>query len=76
MKKQTSKDVRRDARIGEPRLLTLKEASELTGLTIWCLRERIWRGELPFVRFPNGRKQYIRIKDLERCFKQNLNRVE
>lgn len=57
-----------------PRLLTLKEASAWTGLTVWCLRERIWGGDLPVVRFPNSRKQYIDIKDLENLIEKYKTR--
>ena len=47
------------------RLLTLKQAAEHLGLTTWAMRERVWNGDIPVVRFPNGRKMYIDVQDLE-----------
>ena len=58
-----------------PRLLTLKGASEWLGLTVWALRERIWAGQLPVVRFPGGRKQYLDVNDLEEFVKKNKKTV-
>jgi len=37
-----------------PRLLPLKKAAEYLGLTTWAMRERIWAGDIPVVRFPGG----------------------
>jgi excisionase family DNA binding protein len=48
-----------------PRLMTIKQASGYLGLTVWALRERIWRGQIPFVKFDGGRKTYLCIDDLE-----------
>jgi predicted site-specific integrase-resolvase len=48
-----------------PRLLPLKKAADLLGLTVWALRERIWAGHIPVVQFPGGRKQYVDVRDLE-----------
>lgn len=48
-----------------PRLLTLKKAADMLGLTVWALRERIWAGHIPVVQFPGGRKQYVDVRDLE-----------
>jgi len=48
-----------------PRLLTLKRAADLLGLTVWAMRERIWAGHIPVVQFPGGRKQYVDLRDLE-----------
>ena len=44
-----------------PRLLTLKKAAEYIGLTVWAMRERIWAGQIPVVRFPGGRKMYVDV---------------
>jgi hypothetical protein len=49
----------------DPRLLPLKRAAELLGLTLWALRERIWAGHIPVIQFPGGRKQYVDICDLD-----------
>jgi len=46
-----------------PKLLTLKQAAELSGLTTWCLRERVWKGELPFYRL-GEKKIYVAESDL------------
>ena len=54
-----------------PRLLPLKKAAEYLGLTLWALRERIWAGDIPFVRFPNGRKMFIDIRDLDKFIERN-----
>jgi hypothetical protein len=65
----------RDARIGSPRLLTLKQASDEYGLTVWALRERIWAGQIPVVQFPGGRKQYIDRLDMENVIQINKRRI-
>jgi len=54
-----------------PRLLPIKQAAEYLGLTVWALRERIWQGCLPVVRFPGGRKMYVDQRDIERFIEQN-----
>jgi hypothetical protein len=54
-----------------PRLLTLKKAAEFLGLTEWAMRSRVWSGDIPFVRFPGGRKIYIDIRDIERFIERN-----
>jgi len=48
-----------------PRLLPLKKAAEYLGVTVWTIRERIWAGDIPVVRFPGGRKMYIDRLDLD-----------
>ncbi len=54
-----------------PRLLPLKKAAEYLGLTVWAMRERIWAGEIPVVRFPGGRKMFIDIQDIEAFIERN-----
>jgi hypothetical protein len=54
-----------------PRLLPLKKAAKYIGLTVWALRERIWAGDIPVVRFPGGRKQFIDVKDIEAFIERN-----
>jgi excisionase family DNA binding protein len=49
-----------------PRLLPLKQAAEYLGLTTWAIRERIWAGQIPVVRFPGGRKMYVDRNDIDR----------
>jgi hypothetical protein len=48
-----------------PRLLTLLKGAEYLGLTTWAMRERIWAGQIPVVRFPGGRKMYVDRLDLD-----------
>ena len=57
-----------------PQLLSLKDAEIYLGLTDWALRERVWQGHIPFVRFPGGRKQYFHIKDLDSFIEENKAR--
>ena len=54
-----------------PRLLPLKDAAQWLGLTVWSLRERIWAGDIPVVRFPGGRKQFIDTQDLDDFIRRN-----
>jgi len=58
-----------------PRLLTLKAAAELLGLTVWGLRERIWAGQIPVVRFPGGRKMFVDRLDLEKFILENKTTI-
>jgi hypothetical protein len=51
--------------INNPRLLSLKAASEYSGLTLWCLRSLVWGGKIPFVRF-GEKKLYLDRVDLDR----------
>ena len=57
-----------------PRLLTLKQAAEWLGLSVWAMRERVWAGDLPVVRFSGGRKIFIDTKDLEAFIEENKTR--
>lgn len=52
-------------RAQSPRLLTLSRAADYLGLTVWAMRERIWAGQIPVVRFPGGRKMFVDRTDLE-----------
>jgi hypothetical protein len=54
-----------------PRLLPLKKAAGYLGLTVWSMRERIWAGDIPVVRFPGGRKMFIDVLDLEDYIQRN-----
>jgi excisionase family DNA binding protein len=54
-----------------PRLMPLKMAAEKLGLTLWALRERIWAGDIPVVRFPGGRKMYVDRDDIDKFIKKN-----
>ena len=73
-KNHNSKDFPRGQRIDSPllpRLLPLKDAAIYLGLSTWALRERIWSGLLPFVRYPGGRKLFLDLQDLDRFIDQN-----
>jgi len=59
-----------------PRLLTLKQAAEWLGLTVWAMRERIWAGQIPVVQFPRGRKMYVDSQDLESFIEDNKRTIE
>ena len=54
-----------------PRLLPLKKAAEYIGLTTWGMRERIWAGDIPVVRFSGGRKMFIDVMDIEKFIENN-----
>lgn len=54
-----------------PRLFTLKKAADYLGLTVWAMRERIWAGDIPVIKFPNGRKMYIDVQDIEEFIRSN-----
>ncbi len=61
-------------------LLTLRAAADWLGLTVWAMRERIWSGSIPVVRFrkPDGewqRKMYIDTKDLESFIQNNKTTI-
>jgi hypothetical protein len=58
-----------------PRLLPLKDAAAWLGLTVWAMRERIWAGQIPVVRFDGGRKMYIDTQDLESLIQENKTRI-
>jgi len=65
-------------RIGNPifpRLLPLIDAAQWLGLTVWAMRERIWAGEIPVVRFPGGRKMYLDVRDLESFIERNKETI-
>ena len=54
-----------------PRLLPLKKAAEVLGLTTWAMRSRVWSGDIPVVRFPGGRKMYVDVRDIEKFIERN-----
>jgi excisionase family DNA binding protein len=45
------------------RLLTLPEAAHYLGCTLWSVRELIWKGRLPYIRF--GKRFQVDRKDLD-----------
>lgn len=46
-----------------PRLLRVSEAAAYSGATCWFIRERIWDGDIPHVRF--GKRLLVDKKDLD-----------
>jgi predicted site-specific integrase-resolvase len=58
-----------------PRLLSLKEAANWLGLSIWAMRERVWAGDIPVVRFKGGRKIYVDVQDAEKLIRDNKERI-
>jgi hypothetical protein len=59
-----------------PRLLPLKQAADHIGLSVWALREAIWGGLLPVVRFPGGRKLWLEVADLDAFIENNKIRIK
>lgn len=58
-----------------PRLLPLKKAADRIGLSVWTLREAIWSGLVPVVRFPGGRKLWLDVNDLDAFIEDNKARI-
>jgi len=54
-----------------PRLMPLKQAAAYLGLTTWGIREAVWRGDIPVVRFPGGRKMFIDTNDMDAFIDRN-----
>jgi hypothetical protein len=74
-KNRTVTRVQRISNPMSPRLLPLKKAAEHLGLTTWAMRERIWAGDIPVVRFPGGRKIYLDAQDLEKFIQKNKTTI-
>jgi hypothetical protein len=77
-KSRTDKDSQEERKIPNlmrPRLLPLKKAAEYLGLTVWGMREAVWRGDIPVVKFPGGRKMFIDTQDLENFIQSNKTRI-
>jgi hypothetical protein len=51
------------------RLLTIKEAVAVYGVSTWYGRERIWAGELPVLKV--GRKQILDSRDIDAFINEN-----
>ena len=51
------------------RLLSIKQAVQIYGATVWYWRERIWAGDLPVLRI--GRKQLLDRRDIDRFIDKN-----
>jgi len=55
--------------INGKRLLSIRQAAQEFGLTVWGWRNLIWSGTLPVVQL--GRTQYIDRKDIERLIENS-----
>ena len=53
----------------EKRLLTVKEAAEYLGRSVWSVRELVWGGSLPCVKV--GRRIHLDIFDLDKWIDQH-----
>ena len=51
------------------RLMSIKEAADEYGASVWFWRSRLWSGDLPFVKV--GRKQLIDRQDIEQFIRQH-----
>lgn len=69
MTKAGNKKPRKDG--NKARLLGVKDAAAWLGISPWTLRERIWAGDVPFIRFPGCRKQLLDVRDLEKMIQDN-----
>jgi excisionase family DNA binding protein len=56
-----------------PRLMTIKQACQYSGLTDWCLRNLVWQGKLPFVRL-GEKKVWIERADLDALIDESKER--
>ena len=54
-----------------PRLLPLKKAAEYLGIGYWAMRRLAWDRVVPVILFPNGRKMYFDIDDLDEVIRRN-----
>jgi Helix-turn-helix domain len=54
------------------RLLSIKEAGEYLGRSVWGIRELQWKGILPYVRF--DRRVYFDINDLDKVIESHKER--
>lgn len=51
--------------VGKKKLMSIKEASEYSGLPVWTIRTLIWERRLKVITFVR-RKQWIETSDLDR----------
>ena len=59
-----------------PYLLTVKDAAKTIGIPTWSMRTRIWRGEVPVIRFKGEKKQYVDLRDLLKLIDKVKETVE
>ena len=51
------------------RLLTLPQAANYLGRTLWSMRELVWKGSIPIVR--DGKRIFVDITDLDSYVTKN-----
>ncbi|MBE0426369.1 MAG: helix-turn-helix domain-containing protein [Nitrospirae bacterium] len=56
------------------RLLSIKDASLYLNRSVWGIRELMYRGILPFIKF--DRRVYFDIRDIDRIIEQYKQRHE
>jgi len=56
----------------QPRLLTVAEGAVFLGRTVTAIRELIWKGTLPYVKW--DRRYFLDIRDLEKFIEQHKTR--
>jgi hypothetical protein len=59
-----------------PRLLTLQELAQLTGLAPSSLRDLRARGHLPAVKLPGNRRLFFTVDDVRRLLDRSRERPE
>jgi len=57
----------------EVRLLSIRETATRANCTVWCVRDWIWEGQLPYVQA--GKRYLVDVTDLEKLI-QRLKRRE
>ena len=56
------------------RLLDIKSASEYLSRSVWGVRELMYKGVLPYVKF--DRRVYFDIQDLDKAIEQHKQRFD
>jgi hypothetical protein len=59
-----------------PRLLTLRAAAAYLALTPWGLREKVWAGLVPVVRWRDGGKLYFDKTDLDQLIAKHKRVIQ
>jgi len=51
------------------RLYSITDAADYLGLSTWTIREMVWKGKLPYIRF--GRRKLVDVQDLDALILRN-----
>ena len=65
----------KDTLIGNPRLLSVKDAAAYMGWSVWTMRQWIWAGKIPVVQPNPNDKQWIDTNDLEAFIENNKRTI-